>query len=270
MKLFISVDIEGITGIVNWDETHLGKSDYGLFQKRMNQEVAAACIGASNAGCSEIVVRDAHGSARNLIHEELPENVKLIRGWTGHPFVMMDGLDESFDAAIFIGYHTGTGRAGNPLAHALSGDCRIYMNEELLTEFDINAMIASYMKVPVTFLSGDAEICQIAESWNEQIKTVAVHQGMFGGIISEHPRINKREIELTVESSLKNAKELKVKPLPDYFKLKIVHNKPHEAYARSFYPGAKFVEPDTILFETADFFEALKAINFLSILITVM
>ena len=85
MKIYISADMEGITGVTHWDEVDHNKPPYSYFQEQMSKEVAAACEGANSAGAKEIFVKDAHYSARNIIPSFLPKNVKIIRGWSGHP-----------------------------------------------------------------------------------------------------------------------------------------------------------------------------------------
>ena len=105
MKVYISADIEGVCGSTHWDEADNNKKDYTEFQKQMTAEVAAACKGAMAAGAKEIVVQDAHGTGRNITAKDLPDSVKLIRGWSGSPYAMVQELDNTFDALMFIGYH---------------------------------------------------------------------------------------------------------------------------------------------------------------------
>ena len=125
MKLFISADIEGTAGIVNWKETEPG-DQYAYFAGQMTREVAAACEGALAGGVTEILVRDAHDSARNLNPAAMPRPARLLRGWTGGPASMMDGLEPAFGAAAMTGYHTCAGSDGNPLAHTI---LRGYVNK---------------------------------------------------------------------------------------------------------------------------------------------
>ena len=80
----------------------------------MTAEVLAACRGAIAAGATEIYVKDGHDSARNMLQDDFPDEVTLIRGWTNSPESIVAGIDESFDPAIFIGYHSGAGFNGNP------------------------------------------------------------------------------------------------------------------------------------------------------------
>ena len=120
MKVFISADIEGVNNILTWDETEFNSPEYAYFRKQMTDEVIRACEGAKAAGATEIFIKDAHDYARNLIMSELPDYVKLHRGWQGCPGSMMAGLDDTFDAVIFIGYHSPSRSDGNPLSHTMN------------------------------------------------------------------------------------------------------------------------------------------------------
>src|SRR5512133_1123253 len=109
MKVYISADIEGITGTTVWDETEKKHPDYAEFQQQMTAEVSAACESCIQAGAEEVWVKDAHDSARNILAAQLPPQTRLLRGWSGHPYLMMEGLDSSFQAALMIGYHSRAG-----------------------------------------------------------------------------------------------------------------------------------------------------------------
>ncbi|MBC8401034.1 MAG: M55 family metallopeptidase, partial [Candidatus Marinimicrobia bacterium] len=98
MKIYISADMEGICGSTNWDEANKDKGDYREFQQQMTAEVVAACEGALAVGADEIMIKDAHATGRNIIAAELPPKTQLIRGWSGHPYSMVQELDESFAA----------------------------------------------------------------------------------------------------------------------------------------------------------------------------
>lgn len=102
-RIFLSADIEGTCGIAHWDETELGKPDYEPFRRQMTREVAAACEGAFAAGCEDLLIKDAHDSARNLIPAELPERVSIFRGWGSDIHSMMSGIDASFAGRNFHG-----------------------------------------------------------------------------------------------------------------------------------------------------------------------
>ena len=161
MKIYISADIEGIAGIVNWDEATRWKPDYSPFCEELMKEVKAACEGANDAGAQEIWIKDAHGVGRNLNFGGLPINTKLIRAFSGHPFCMMQELNNSFDAVLMIGYHSYASSDGNPLSHTLETELSyLKINGELASYFLIKSCTASLVGVPVVFVSGVKGLCE--------------------------------------------------------------------------------------------------------------
>ena len=120
-KVFISADIEGTAFAATWDSTHIGGHDYERNRQEMTNEVLAAAEGAHAAGAELVVVKDAHGPGINIYPEQMPEYVQLIRGWTFEPRCMVEGIDKSFDAAMYVGYHNAAGQEGNVLSHTIAG-----------------------------------------------------------------------------------------------------------------------------------------------------
>ena len=264
MKVFISADIEGVNNIVSWDETDLKSSEYYYFRKQMTDEVFRACEGAKAAGATEIFVKDAHDSARNLILKDLPEYVKLHRGWEGCPGSMMAGLDESFDAVIFIGYHSPASSCGNPLSHTMNlKNQYVKINGVLASEFYINALYASYLKIPVIFLSGDQELTRIVKDTNKNIYTVATKEGRHGAVVSSHPNITNNLIKDEVTKAIKNFSDATTVELPKHFDVEIKYKKFTDAYNASFYPGCKLVGNDTVTYSHNDYYEVLRALKFI-------
>lgn len=264
MKVYISADIEGVNNIVNWDETDLKSAEYQYFRKQMTEEVASACEGAKLAGATEIFVKDAHDSARNLILKDLPEYVKLHRGWQGCPCSMMAGLDESFDAVIFVGYHSPASSDGNPLSHTMNlRNQTVKINGVLASEFYINALYASYLGVPVAFLSGDKELTRLVKEANKNIATVATKEGCHGAVISRHPNVTNKEIKETVQEVLSKDLSNNIVELPKHFDLEIEYKKFNDAYNASFYPGCKLLNANTVLYSSDDYYEILRAIKFI-------
>ena len=162
MNVFVSADIEGVCGITAWEEARKDHPSYGPFRRQMQAEVAAACEGALAAGATALTVKDAHGSARNLVASELPTPTQLIRGWSGHPYGMVQGLEDSHRAALFIGYHGRAGGGGNPLAHTMSSQrlAEVRINGEPASEYRIHAWACALEGVPVAFVSGDQALCE--------------------------------------------------------------------------------------------------------------
>ena len=266
MKVFLSADIEGVTGITDWTEADLAEAVNVEFRERMTAEVVAACEGALAAGATELVVKDAHWTGRNLFAERLPREARLLRGWSGHPYSMVQGLDRTFDAALFVGWHSAGARGGNPLAHTLSSSRLrgIQVNGEWASEFLLHAYAASLEGVPVVFVSGDEELCADIATFDPAIVTVGVTRGMGAATLARHPAEARDAIRAGVAAAL--ARPLRVRPvkLPPRFDVRVVRKDARDAYRASFYPGARLVDATTVGFETTDWFEVLRLLQFVT------
>lgn len=264
MKVFISADIEGVNNIVTWDETRIDEPEYQYFRRQMTNEVIAAARAAHDAGADEVFIKDAHDSARNLILENLPEYVKLHRGWQGCPCSMMAGLDKEYDAVIFIGYHSPASSNGNPLSHTMNlRNVEVRINGILASEFYINALYASYLGVPIAFLSGDKHLTEIVHEANPNIRTVATKEGVYGAVVSKHPNVTNKEIYDNVKDILTKDLKKNIVELPKHFDVEIRYKKFTDAYSASFYPNVELVSDDTIRFERDDYYEVLRAFKFI-------
>jgi D-amino peptidase len=263
MKIYISADIEGITDVTHWEETDLQKGDSYAAREQMTAEVAAACEGAIQAGVTEIWVKDSHDSARNLIPGRLPQEVRLIRGWSGHPFLTLQELDNTFSAVALIGYHSRAGSGTSPLAHSYTGKITaLKLNDQDVSEFLIDAYTCAYVGVPLAFLSGDKGICEEAEQFNPQIFTVAVKQGVGDSTINIHPDLATAQIRSGLAQVVLGLQELHAQPLPDHFSLEARYRSGIAAYHDGFYPGVQQTGPMTVRFETNDYFEVLRFLMF--------
>lgn len=263
MKIYITADIEGVTGVTHWDETDKKHDDFDEYSEQMTAEVVGACEGVLNAGAEEIWVQDAHASARNIIASKLPKEVRFVRGWSGHPFSMVQNLDESFNAMIMIGYHSRAGTGDNPLAHTITGRiARIKINDQYASEFLLHAYAAALVDVPVVLVSGDAGLCEEVKSFNPHIITVPVKQGTGNSTVSIHPRLAVEKIREGTQKALEGDLSKCKIDLPKHFVVEITYKDHAMAYHASFYPGARLKEPHTIQFETNDYFEALRLMAF--------
>ncbi|MGG1663018.1 M55 family metallopeptidase [Brevibacillus sp. NRS-1366] len=263
MKLFISADLEGVAGIVNWSEADIEKSFSKYFTEQMTKEVNAACEAAIAAGAGEILVKDAHSTARNLDPSKLPEQVKILRGWTRDPYSMMAGLDASFDGVFFIGYHSAAGANGNPLAHTMNMQNEyVKINGEIASEMLINAYTAASMGVPVLLATGDKMICEEALKINPNIKTVPVSEGIGNASISIHPNAALKKIKEQVQAVLADDLSKYRIELPESFHVEIAFREHYMAYRGSFYPGAKQTGAKTVGYETNDYMEVLRFLFF--------
>lgn len=263
MKLFVCADIEGTAGIVDWDEARFGTKAHEQFAQNMTNEVNAACEGAIEAGVSEILIKDAHGTARNIIPSKLPRKAKVFRGWARDPYIMMSGIDNSFDAVVMTGCHSEAGCNGNPLSHTMDDNIHsITINGKIVGEYEINALTAAYLKVPVVFVSGDEAVCKTAQKLNANVKTVGTIQGFGAGNISIHPVVAIEKIKRGVCEAMKGDLSKCLINLPENFKIQVCFSEHFNAYKASFYPGAKQISPCDVVFESSDYFEVLRFLFF--------
>jgi D-amino peptidase len=264
MRFFISADIEGVTGINSWDETNKNHADYSEFRKQMTREVAAACEGAFAAGAAEIVVKDAHDSGRNILASELPKGVQLIRSWSRHPYSMVWGIEENFDAAAFIGYHAPSGSNENPLAHTMSSNlvAEMHLNGELCSEFLLHATVARSHRVPIVFCAGDAGLCERVKQNDILIETVATNRGIGNATWSIHPDTAVEQIRTGITKALRKDLKQYNMEVPDHFILDTRFAKHIAAFRASHYPGAKTIAPTVIRYEADTILDVMRFILF--------
>ena len=166
LKIHISVDMEGVGGVVTGEQLGPAGFEYGRFREFMTREALAAVQSAKAAGATEIIVADAHGNGQNLLIEQFPADVRVIRSWPRR-LGMVAGIDDGIDAAIFIGYHAGTNNPAGVRAHTFSSAnlTRVALNGTNVTEGAWNAAIAGHFGVPVVMMSGDdAAIAEVRKA----------------------------------------------------------------------------------------------------------
>ena len=208
-KVFISADMEGISGISASDQLSAAGAEYNRSRKLMADDVNAAVRGARRGGATEIVVNDSHGSMRNLRLEDLDPQVRLI----SHSFKksgMMEGLDESFAAVVFVGYHAKAGHPAGVFAHTGSGVVRdVRVNGQSLGEGGLNTMVAAWYGVPVVAVTGDdVAVKQVAEVAT-LAKTVAVKRAINPRAVELRPfREVHGEIEEAVFAGVRDARKI--------------------------------------------------------------
>lgn len=261
MKLYISCDIEGTSGITHWDETDYDRGGrwYDYFREAMSREVAAAVEGAKAGGATEILVKDAHDSARNILPTLLPAGIRLHRGWSREPLCMMAGMDSSFDAAAFTGYHSPAHANGNPLAHTMITEVdEVRLNGMRCSEFMLNAYTAAMLGVAPVFLSGDAQLCEQAKELVPSITTVAVSQGVGNSSTSMHPADAQAAIREGMQKAVSQNIGACTLELPEYFEISVKYKDHVAAFKNGYYPGASHVDEKTIAFETDDYYEVLR------------
>ncbi len=270
MKVYISVDIEGVACICDRSEVDIAQqSDFAPFKQQMTAEATAACDGAFTGGAQEVVVKDAHWTGRNMDPHAFsaPDgaSLRLIRGWSGHPFAMVQGLDESFDAVAFVGFHSAASAGGNPLAHTINGGkfTRVELNDVVASECLIYAYAAASVGVPLVFLSGDQDLCDEASGQVEGLVTVPVLQGSGASSISMAPLESMSLIRDGMVRAVQ-ARHIAPMALPSEFEARIVFTSPTVAYGKSFYPGAVLAADTEVTFTSTTYLDVLRFLWFMA------
>ena len=205
LKIYISADMEGVVGTVTGEQLGPSGFEYERARRWMTEEVNAAIRGARAAGAKEIVVSDSHGNGQNLLLDELPEDITVIRSWP-RPLAMMAGIDETFDGAIFIGYHASTDNSAGVRAHTMSSArlTSVKLNGMPAPETAINAAIAGHFGVPVIMLSGDDVIADEASALLGDLETAVVKKAYgFHSAETLMPGASYRLIEETVTRAVR-------------------------------------------------------------------
>jgi D-amino peptidase len=224
----------------------------------MAGETNAAIEGAQRAGAMELVVRDSHGNKTNLLPADVLPGARLIRGPSTGPKNMMEGIDDTFDAAVFIGYHARAGTPNAVLAHTSNGNVIDFsINGVSMPEAGYNALVAGLYDVPVVFVAGDQAFVDQARELLGQVEAVAVKQVITGGAVdSLSPALAQRLIVEGVERGLRARDRLKPYKLsaPYSMVLKVRAERP-------LYKGATRTAPGTSAFQSSDLFDILNAFN---------
>ncbi|MHB0886518.1 MAG: M55 family metallopeptidase [Bacillota bacterium] len=260
LKVYISVDMEGIGGVVNWDETgREGLGDYDRARKLMAGEVNAAIEGALAAGATEILVNDSHSSMRNLIIEDLNPAARLISG-SPKPMSMMEGLDDSYAAAFFVGYHARATTLG-VLNHTYTGSLLEYrVNGQVLGETGMNAATAGDHGVPVVLVTGDGTVCTEARALLNGVETVAVkeHIGRYAAN-NLHPTKSRALIKEAAERALKGLGKVKPLKIKRPVRVELKFNATSLADGACLMPGVERVDDLTAAWEGPDYVQAVRA-----------
>lgn len=266
LKVYISADMEGISGVVDGSQVTEGGSDFAMARKWMAEDVNAVIRGLRAAGATEFVVNDSHGGMRNLLPDLLDPDARLISG-TPKPLAMMEGLDDSFDAVVFVGYHAGAGTGRAVLDHSYSGRSvhRIRLNGVEMPEQGLNAAIAGYFGVPVVLVTGDtATTRQTHDLLGGEVATVAVKDSIGRTAAHLLPMAEARR-QLTEGAHQGLAARERVRPfrpVPPY-RFEIAFLSSAQTEMGELIPGVDRVDARTLAFTTTDFLEGFKLLRVL-------
>lgn len=259
LKVFISVDMEGVSAVVNWDDVTVGGTDYGLFRRLMTAETNAAIEGALAAGATEIVVRDAHDTGRNILPDLLRPEAQLLRDWSYGPLSMMEGLDKTFDAVIFIGYHARASTPDAVLKHTMTTKLLdVVINGKKMPEAGINGLIAGMFDVPIVLISGDKAIAAQAKELFGDIETVIVKEGIGTAEKGIHPDKAQALIRQKTTAALKRIKDFKPLKFTAPYTLDVSFVEEAGAQKASWIPGAVRKDEHTVSFTAGTVMDLIK------------
>jgi len=264
MRVYISVDMEGVAGVVHEDQTNpldpRCASEYARFRRLMTAEANAAIQGAVDAGATRILVNDSHWTMRNLLAEELHEEAELVSGGP-KPRSMMEGIDAGFDAALCIGYHARAGTRSAVLDHTYTDRLiDVRLNGRSVGELGLNAALAGVFDVPVVLVSGDSALATEAHDLlGDDVATVIVKEAVGRHAArSLAPAVACRRIREAATKVLKR-KRLKPFTVEAPITLEADFSKTVEADMAELVPGSIRTSGRTVAFSHDDYREVFRA-----------
>jgi len=263
VKVFISVDMEGISGLTDPEDVLPGGSDYERGRVFMTSDANGAIMGAFDAGATEVLVNDSHWTARNLLLEQLDPRARSNKGFH-RPMCMVQGLDPSYDAAVFIGYHSCAGTEGGVLNHTLLGKevQNLLLNGQPIGETRLNALMAGHYGVPVAFVAGDSAVCVEARSvLGEDLPAYPVKEGidMFAATCL-HPDVTQQGIREGVAAALREIGSREPYRMDGPYTFGLEWNSTTIASTCEYIPSIKKPTPRTTEYTTSDLPEAMRVI----------
>ncbi|NOX69088.1 MAG: M55 family metallopeptidase [Gammaproteobacteria bacterium] len=265
LKIYISADMEGLAGVVTDAQLGPGGFEYERFREFMTAEVNAAIDAARAAGATEILVSDSHGNGQNLLIDRLPNDVMIVRSWP-RELSMMDGIDESFDGVIFIGYHASTANTRGVRAHTMSSanvtDLRL--NGKSMSEGSLNAAIAGQFGVPVIMISGDdVAVAETQVIVGDMEGAVVKWARGFHSAKTLTPEAAQEVIRTRTASAVSRIDEFEpyVLETPVEVELSLKHYQPVELLG--YLPNVERINSHTIRFNAEDMTEVIRFLTFI-------
>jgi len=260
MRIFISIDMEGVAGIVSNSQREPGSEDYQWGRRLMAGEANAAIAGAFEAGAREVLVNDSHNTMDNLQPHFLDPRAKLLSG-SRKPLSMMEGISRRFDGALFIGYHARRGTPGAMMDHTYSERAvnTVRINGRFAGETHINGLVAGYFGVPLLLVSGDRALAREVRSIDPAIRSVVVKEAVTRySAACDHPEVAREKIREGVKEALSASR--RPKPLrlraPYRFEVAFIHT--HMADLCLRIPGVKRKDGRTVVFRQEDYLVGFK------------
>lgn len=258
LKVYISVDMEGVVGTVTEDQLSPGGFEYNRYREFMTREALAAVKAAKEAGATEIVVSDGHGNKENLLIEMFPKDVRIIRSAPRRNY-MMAGLDQTFDAILCIGYHASTYNLKGVRAHTFSSAriTRLSLNGSNVSEAIFNAAIAGHYGVPIVMISGDDAIIEEAQSVLGRIEAAETKKSLgFHAANTLTPEASYELIGQKVRLALGRLKDFKPYVLKNPITLEVSFKSYRPAEVLSYLRNMERIDSHSIRFQAKDMLEA--------------
>ncbi|MBW8839265.1 MAG: M55 family metallopeptidase [Gemmatimonadetes bacterium] len=248
--------------------TQLGPAgfEYARFREFMTGEALAAIAGARDAGATQIVVSDSHGNGENLLIERFPLDVTIIRSWP-RPLMMMQGIDSTFDAAVFIGYHASTTNPAGVRAHTISSAhlAEVSLNGTAMTESEINAAIAGYYGVPIVAISGDNVAVSEAQSLIGNMEGAVVKQAIsFHSAATMTPEAAQLLVRQKVKAGVQRRASLKAYVVRTPVRLDLTFKNYTPAEMLTFLPNVTRTTSHGIRFEGRDILQVSRFLEFIN------
>lgn len=265
-KVFVSVDMEGLTGVVTGEQLGATGFEYSAFRDLMTAEANAAIAAARDAGATEFVIADSHGGMQNLLIDKLPADVQVVRG-APRPLGMMHGLDESFDAVIFVGYHSSTTNPEGVRAHTFSSAtlADVKLNGTSVTEGAWNAALAGHFGVPVVAVSGDqAAVDEVRRVVGDVEGAVVKWPIGFHAARTLTPEAGRAAIKAAVAKGMARRAALKPYRVTSPIAVEIRFKNYRPAEVASWLPGFARVDAHAVRFTAKDMVEAYHVLEFLT------
>ncbi|RLQ96862.1 M55 family metallopeptidase [Falsibacillus albus] len=260
MKIFISADIEGVSGVATNQQLKT-PAEYQRFRKLMTQDVNAAIEGAFNGGATEVVVADGHGNMSNIFIEDLDRRARLVSG-NNRVMCQLEGLDDSFDGIMFIGHHgREAGSERTVISHTLAGICvnEMKINGQVVGETEMNAMVAGQFGVPAIMISGDdAYVSEVLETLPD-VEAAVVKRGVdrFSAELL-HPAVAQELIKEKAEKGVRKAKSMSPFKLASPVTFEIEFKGSNQALMTTTIPSVEMLSPKRITFTCPDIVTAYK------------
>jgi len=259
MNVLISVDMEGISGVVTEDQVSSAHKEYERFRKLMTAEANTAVEGALAGGATRVVLNDSHGAMTNLLIEELNPAAELISG-SPKPFGMMQGICSDVDAIFLVGYHAASGTGAAVLEHTWNSRVvtEVQLNGQTVGETGFNAALAGAYGAPVVLVTGDRAVTEEARALLGEIETVAVKDGLARTVARcLHPKVAQERIRQAAERALK----LTVPPfvVQPPITLRVVFQRTFHADMAALMPGSQRVDGRTVEWTGEDMPTVYKA-----------